>query len=78
MTEYEKVEGKPFPFLECAKCLHEMPGFDPIIELETLVLVDKTDISKGEASNMAAPMGSSLKHPVGIKAAKKHLDNNLK
>ena len=69
-AEYEKAEGKPFPFLECAKCLHEMPRFDPMIEPETLVLADKTVISKGEASNMAAPMGSSLKRPVGMKAAK--------
>ncbi len=49
-----------------------------MIELETLVLADKTVISKGEASNMVAPMGSSLTRPVGMKAAKKHVDNNLK
>ncbi len=78
MAEYEKAEGKPFPFLQCAKCLHEMPRFDQMIKPDTLVLVDKTVISKGEASNMAAPMGLSLKQPVGMIAAKKHVDNNLK
>ncbi len=49
-----------------------------MIKPDTLVLVDKTVISEGEASNMAAPMGSSLTRPVGMKAAKKHVDNNLK
>ncbi len=78
MAEYEEAEGKPFPFLECAKCLHVMPRFDSMIKLDTLVLVDKTVISRGHASNMTAPMGSSFKRPVGMKAAKKHLENNLK
>ncbi len=54
MTEYEKAGGKPFPFLEYAKCLHEMPRFDPMIKPDTLVLADKIVLSKGEASNMAA------------------------
>ncbi len=45
--EYEEAEGKPFPFLSCAKSLHKMPRFDPMTEPTKLRLADNTVVSKG-------------------------------
>jgi hypothetical protein len=72
--EYEEGEEKSFPFCECAKTLHEMPRFDPMIDPATLVLADKTTLSKGEASNLAPPMGAGMGRPTGVKAAKRQIE----
>ena len=72
--EYEEGEEKSFPFCECAKILHEMPRFDPMIDPATLVLADKTTLSKGEASNLAPPMGAGMGRPTGVKAAKRQIE----
>ncbi len=42
--EFEEGEGKSFSFCECAKVLHEMPCFDPMIDPSTLVLVDNSTL----------------------------------
>ncbi len=68
MKEYEEGEEKSFPFCECAKYLHEMPRFDPMINPASLVLVDKSVSSKGEMSNLAPPMGAGMNRPTGLKA----------
>ncbi len=47
VKEYKEGEEKSFPFCECAKHLHEMPHFDPMINPTSLVLEDKTVLSKG-------------------------------
>ncbi len=36
----------------------------------SMVLADKTALSKGKASNMAPPMGAGMDGPTGVKAAK--------
>ena len=72
--EYKEGEEKSFPFCECAKILHEMPRFDPMIDPTTLVLADKTTLSKGEASNLAPPMGAGMGRPTGVKAAKRQIE----
>ncbi len=72
--EYEEGEEKSFPFCECAKILHEMPRFDPMIDPTTLILADKTTLSKGEASNLAPPMGAGMDRPTGVKAAKRQIE----
>ena len=72
--EYEEGEEKSFPFCECAKILHEMPCFDPMIDPTTLILADKTTLSKGEASNLAPPMGAGMDRPTGVKAAKRQIE----
>ena len=74
VKEFEEGEGKSFIFCECAKVLHEMPRFDPMIDPSTLVLADNSTLSKGEASNLAPPMGASKVRPMGMKAAKKQLE----
>ena len=38
------------------------------------MLADNSTLSKGEASNLAPPMGASKVRPMGMKAAKKQLD----
>ena len=70
VKECKEDEEKSFPFCECAKYLHEMPHFDPMIDPTVLVLVDKTVLSKGEASNLASPMGAGMDQPTGVKVAK--------
>ncbi len=69
-----KRERRTFQFCECAKILHKMPHFDPMIDPTTLVLVDKTTLLKGEASNLAPPMGAGINRPTGVKAAKRLIE----
>ena len=71
VKEYKEGEEKSFPFCECAKHLHEMSHFDPMIDPMSLVLADKSVLSKGETSNLAPPMGAGMNCPTGVKAAKK-------
>ena len=74
MKEFKEGEEKSFIFCECAKILHEMPCFDPMIDPTTLVLADKSTLSKGEASNLAPPMGAGMDRPTGMKAAKRQIE----
>ena len=74
VKEYEEREEKSFLFCEWAKILHKMPCFDPMIDPTTLVLADKTTLSKGEASNLAPPMGAGMGRPTGVKAAKRQIE----
>ncbi len=66
VKEYEEGKEKSFPFCECAKILHEMPHFDPMIDPTMLVLADKTTLLKGKASNLASPMGAGMDQPIGV------------
>ena len=68
--ECKEGEEKSFPFCECAKHLHEMPRFDPMIDPTSLVLDNKSVLSKRETSNLAPPMGAGMNRPTGKKAAK--------
>ncbi len=70
VKEYEAGKEKSFPFSDCAKHLHEMQSFDPMIDPMSLVLADKSVLSKGETSNLAPPMGAGMNRPTGVKAAK--------
>ena len=63
VKEYKEGEEKSFPFCECAKHLHEMLCFDPMINPTTLVLVNNIVLSKGETSNLAPPMGAGMDQP---------------
>ena len=56
VKEYKEGEAKSFPFCECAQHLHEMSHFDPMIHRASLVLADKSVLSKGETSNLTPPM----------------------
>ena len=78
MKECKEGEKKSFPFCECAKHLHEMPHFDLMIDPTSLVLVNKSVLSEGETSNLAAPMGADMNPPTGLKAAKKHIEEQHK
>ncbi len=71
VQEFEEAEGKPFQFLQCAKLLHKMPCFHPMIEPEKIILANKIEVLQGEASNLAIPIGAQLNQPTGVKAAKK-------
>ena len=72
--EYKEGEEKSFPFCECAKILHEMPCFDPMIDPTTLVLADKTILLKGKVNNLAPPMGAGMDGPPEVKAAKRQIE----
>ncbi len=37
LREFNEEEGKLFPFMECAKLLHEMSGYISIFDTETLI-----------------------------------------
>jgi len=74
LKEYEEAEGKPFPFLSCAKSLHKMPRFNPMTKPTKLRLADNSVVSKGEVNNIASPMGSSFARPKGVKATKNHVE----
>ena len=52
-----------------------MPHFDPMIDPTTLVLADKTTLSKGKASNVALPMGAGMDQLIGVKAAKRQIED---
>ncbi len=54
MKEYE--EALHSSFLECVKCLHEMQRLDHMIESNLLALASKVSVSRGDSSNIAAPM----------------------
>ncbi len=69
--EFKEAEGKPFQFLQCAKFLHEMPQFDPMIKPDKIILANKTECLRGEASNLVMSMGAQLNRPTVVKAAKK-------
>ncbi len=60
VKEYKEGKEKSFPFCECAKHLHEMTHFDPMINPSTLVLADKTVLSKAMVSNLSPPMGAGM------------------
>ena len=45
-----------------------------MIDPTTLVLVDKTALSKEEMSNLAPCIGASMDQPTGVKAAKTHTE----
>ena len=51
-----------------------MLRFDPMIDPTTLVLADKTTLSKGKASNLAPPMGAGIDRPTGVKAVKRQIE----
>ena len=70
VKEYKEGEEKSLPFSDYAKHLHEMPCFDPMIDQTSLVLADKSVLSKGETSILAPPMGAGMNRPTGVKAAK--------
>ncbi len=70
VKEYKEGEEKSFPFCDCAKHLHKMPRFDPMIDPTSLVLADKSVLSKEETSNLAPPMGAGMNCPTGVKASK--------
>ena len=74
VKEYEEGEEKSFPFCESAKHLHEIRCFDPMIDPMSLVLADKSVLSKGETSNLAPPMGAGMDWPTGVKAAKRQIE----
>ena len=69
--EFEEAEGKPFQFVQCAKLMHKMPQYNPMIEPDKIILANKTEVLQGEASNLAMPMGAQLNRPIGVKSAKK-------
>ena len=70
VREYKEGDEKSFSFCDCAKHLHEMPHFDPMIDPTSLVLADKSVLSKRETSNLAPPMGVGVNCPTGVKPAK--------
>ena len=47
VKEYKEGEEKSFPFCDCAKHLRKIPHFDPMIDPMSLVLADKSVLSKG-------------------------------
>ncbi len=47
-----------------------MPHLETMIDPTTLVLVDKTVLSKREASNVAPPMGAGMDQPKEVKVTK--------
>ena len=53
VKEYKEGEEKSFPFCDCAKHLCKIPHFDPMIDPMSLVLADKSVLSKGETSDLA-------------------------
>ena len=78
VKEYKEGKEKSFLFCECAKHLHEMSHFNPMIDPTTLVLASKNVVSKGETSNSVLPMGAGMDRPTGVKAAKKHIEEQCK
>ena len=51
-----------------------MPRFDPMINPTTLVLADRSTLSRGKASNLALPMGAGMDCLTGMKAAKRQIE----
>ena len=76
--EYKEGEEKSFPFCDCAKHLHDMPHFYPMIDPTSLVLADRSVLSKGEMSNLAPPIRAGMNRPTGVKAAKKQIEEQRK
>ncbi len=67
VKECKEGEENFFHFCECAKHLHEMWHFNPMFDPTTLVLADKTVLSKGMARNLALPIGAGMVQPTGIR-----------
>ena len=81
IEQYEEELDKPFPFKDCVPILHEMPKFDPMIELPVIEIDDTDDIDNDDSvtsdrkpaavNNIGAPMGARMPRPQGSKAAKR-------
>ena len=63
VKEYEEGNEKSFPFCDRTKHLYDMPHFNPMINPTTLVLSDKTVLSKSKTSHLTPPMGADMNQP---------------
>jgi hypothetical protein len=82
-TKYQEDLDEPFPFKDCVPILHQMPKFDPMIEVEEIVIEDNEDDPSSTMSTasgdrkpaavnrVGAPMGAGKPRPIGSKAAKR-------
>jgi len=84
MEKYLEEEGRPFPFKECVPILHQMPKFDPMVEVEEIVIDDddeddddgdpstpNSDKKPAAVNSIGAPMGAGMPRPPGAKASKR-------
>jgi hypothetical protein len=84
MEKYLEGEGRPFPFKECVPILHQMPKFDPMVEVEEIEIDDdeeddedgdpstpNSDKKPAAVNSIGAPMGAGMPRPPGAKASKR-------
>jgi hypothetical protein len=76
---YRDAEGHTFAFSHCVDVLHQLPKFNPMVDdvdRSSDVVAEVLDGNKKPAASVnkiGAPMGASLKQPLGCKRAKKEL-----
>ena len=84
MEKYLEEEGRPFLFEDCVPILHQMPKFDPMIEVEEIEIDDDDAEEEADESSsgnkkpaavnkIGAPMGAGMSRPPGAKAAKRQM-----